>query len=193
MHLLFEASLTQPNSANLLGKKSEQQRGTGPSYMWKSMARCPFEIRHEAKQRQTKWQAQTKKSCRLLFVFLRVAFCFQDLFRSSHLRAVFLLRVASFFGFPAACALLIFAPSTRTHLLVDLLSKTFCFSFCNHDCRTHGRNGCVECLPLAFCHRPCSVLHQQLAHACGNMFGVHWNVSLESPMNCLAASPVKQA
>ena len=32
-HLLFEASLTQPNSANLLGKKSEQQRGTGPSYM----------------------------------------------------------------------------------------------------------------------------------------------------------------
>lgn len=33
MHLLFEASLTQPNSANLLGKKSEQQRGTGPSYM----------------------------------------------------------------------------------------------------------------------------------------------------------------
>ena len=33
MQLLFEASLTQPNSANLLGKKSEQQRGTGPSYM----------------------------------------------------------------------------------------------------------------------------------------------------------------
>ena len=27
MQLLFEASLTQPNSANLLGKKSEQQRG----------------------------------------------------------------------------------------------------------------------------------------------------------------------
>ena len=101
------------NPANLLGKKSEQQRGTGPSYMWKSMARCPFEIRHEAKQRQTKWQAQTKKSCRLLFVFLRVAFCFQDLFRSSHLCAVFLLHVASFFGFPAACVLLIFAPSTH--------------------------------------------------------------------------------
>ena len=78
-----------------------------------------------------------------------------------------------FFGFPAACVLLIFAPSTHTHLLVDLLSQSFCFSFCNHDCRTHGCNGCVECLPLAFCHRPCSVLHQQLAHACGNMFGVH--------------------
>ena len=129
MHLLFEASLTQPNSANLLGKKSEQQRGTGPSYMWKSMARCPFEIRHEAKQRQTKWQAQTPKSCRLLFVFLRVALCFQDLFRSSHLRAVFLLRVASFFWFPAACVLLIFAPSTHTHLLVDFLSQSFCFLF----------------------------------------------------------------
>ena len=78
-----------------------------------------------------------------------------------------------FFGFPAACVLLIFAPSTHTHLLVDLLSQSFCFSFCNHDCRTHGCNGCVECLPLAFSHRPCSVQHQQLAHACGNMFGVH--------------------
>lgn len=54
-----------------------------------------------------------------------------------------------------------------------LAFSEFLLSFCNHDCRTHGCNGCVECLPLAFCHRPCSVLHQQLAHACGNMFGVH--------------------
>ena len=66
----------------------------------------------------------------MLFVFLRVAFCFQDLFRSSHLRAVFLLRVASFFGFPAACVLLIFAPSTHTRTcLWTCFLRVFAFLF----------------------------------------------------------------
>ena len=89
-------------------------------------------LRNQTRSKATANQMTSPNSKKLPFafcVFLRVALCFQDLFRSSHLRTVFLLRVASFFGFPAACVLLIFAPSTHTHLLVDLLSQSFCFLF----------------------------------------------------------------
>ena len=138
MHLLFEASLTQPNSANLLGKKSEQQRGTGPATCEKAWRAVPS--KSDTKQSNGKPNDKPKQK--------RVAVCFSYFCASRFVfRTFFAVPIYAlfsyfasplFFGFPAACALLIFAPSTHTHLLVDLLSQTFCFSFCNHDCRTHG-------------------------------------------------------
>ena len=97
------------------------------------MARCPFEIRHEAKQRQTNDKPKRKRVAVCFSYFCALAFCFQDLFRSSHLRAVFLLRVASFFGFSRGLRSFDICPLHTPHLLVDLLSQSFCFSFCNHD------------------------------------------------------------
>lgn len=170
MHLLFEASLTQPIC---LVKNRSSSGVQVPATCEKAWRAVPS--KSDTKQSNGKPNDKPKQK--------RVAVCFSYFCASRFVfRTFFAVPIYAlfsyfasplFFGFPAACVLLIFAPSTHTHLLVDLLSQSFCFSFCNHDCRTHGCNGCVECLPLAFCHRPCSVQHQQLAHACGNMFGVH--------------------
>ena len=126
MHLLFEASLTQPIC---LVKNRSSSGVQVPATCEKAWRAVPS--KSDTKQSNGKPNDKPKqKRVAVCFSFLRVAFCFQDLFRSSHLRAVFLLRVASFFWFSRGLRSFDICPPphTRTCLWTCFL-RVFAFLF----------------------------------------------------------------
>ena len=103
-------------------KRTKNMRSSGiqipATCEWKKkgIAPYPFEIRHGAKQKQTKYKPKLKKELLFTLCILPHSVLFSRLFRSSHLH-VFLLRMPFFLVFLRSA----FFWYCRAHLPVDLL------------------------------------------------------------------------